>query len=82
MSFWAPPPPPKTKLGRYRVLSPNAGVRVSALCLGAMSIGDKWTGMGAMDKESSFKLLDAYFEAGVRIFSAFLFLTGFDITDD
>ncbi|KIJ47162.1 hypothetical protein M422DRAFT_28848 [Sphaerobolus stellatus SS14] len=66
MSFWAPPPSPKTKLGRYRVLSPNAGVRVSPFCLGAMSIGDKWAvaGMGAMDKESSFKLLDAFFEAG------------------
>jgi hypothetical protein len=32
-----------------------------------MSIGDKWQdlGMGSMDKESSFKLLDAYFDAGV-----------------
>ncbi|KAK7683633.1 hypothetical protein QCA50_013471 [Cerrena zonata] len=31
-----------------------------------MSIGDKWAGegMGAMDKESSFKLLDAFYEAG------------------
>ena len=31
-----------------------------------MSIGDKWDkfGMGAMDKESSFKLLDAFYEAG------------------
>lgn len=31
-----------------------------------MSIGDAWqnVGMGAMDKESSFKLLDAYYEAG------------------
>ena len=31
-----------------------------------MSIGDQWDkiGMGAMDKESSFKLLDAYFDAG------------------
>lgn len=31
-----------------------------------MSIGDSWQsiGMGAMDKESSFKLLDAYYEAG------------------
>ncbi|KIJ31395.1 hypothetical protein M422DRAFT_88178, partial [Sphaerobolus stellatus SS14] len=66
MSFWAPPPSPKTKLGRYRVLSPIAGVRVSPICLGAMNIGDKWAavGLGAMDKESSFKLLDAFFEAG------------------
>jgi hypothetical protein len=32
-----------------------------------MSIGDKWHefGMGSMDKESSFKLLDAYFDLGV-----------------
>jgi hypothetical protein len=31
-----------------------------------MSIGDSWEafGFGAMNKESSFKLLDAYYEAG------------------
>ncbi|KAJ7506028.1 Aldo/keto reductase [Mycena galericulata] len=61
-----PVPPPPTKLGYYRVLSPNAGVRVSPLQLGAMTIGDKWEshGFGAMSKESSFKLLDAYFDRG------------------
>ncbi|KAJ6454744.1 NADP-dependent oxidoreductase domain-containing protein [Mycena vitilis] len=66
MSFWDPPPPPKTKLGVYRTLSPLAGVHVSPLQLGAMSIGDKWgaMGMGEMDKASSFKLLDAYFDNG------------------
>ncbi|EJD04769.1 arylalcohol dehydrogenase [Fomitiporia mediterranea MF3/22] len=66
MSFWKPVPPPPTPLGRYRVLSPLAGVRVSPLQLGAMSIGDKWSnvGMGSMDKESSFRLLDAFFDAG------------------
>lgn len=64
--FWQPAPQPKTGLGVYRVLSPNAGVRVSPIQLGAMSIGDKWDkiGMGSMDKESSFKLLDAYFDNG------------------
>ncbi|OBZ76316.1 Aryl-alcohol dehydrogenase [NADP(+)] [Grifola frondosa] len=64
--FWVQPPPPATKLGRYRQLSPLAGVHVSPICLGAMSIGDKWAdlGMGSMDKESSFKLLDAYYDAG------------------
>jgi len=53
-------------MGRYRVLSSTAGVHVSPIVLGAMSIGDKWSdiGMGAMDKESSFKLLDAYFDNG------------------
>ncbi|KAL5525271.1 ASF1 [Sanghuangporus sanghuang] len=57
---------PKTSLGRYRVLSPLAGIRVSPIQLGATSIEDKWEklGTGAMDKESSFKLLDAYYDAG------------------
>jgi aryl-alcohol dehydrogenase-like predicted oxidoreductase len=43
-----------------------AGVHASPIQLGAASIGDKWEalGMGSMNKESSFKLLDAYFEAG------------------
>ena len=66
MSLFTPAPEPSSPLARYRVLSPLAGVRVSPLQLGAMSIGDQWDkiGMGAMDKESSFKLLDAYYEAG------------------
>ena len=64
--FWTPPPAPKTGLARYRALATRAAVRVSPIQLGAMSVGDKWAsaGMGSMDKESSFKLLDAYFEAG------------------
>lgn len=53
-----------TPLGRHRMLCPKAGVHVSPLQLGAMSIGDAWKGMGAMDKEGSFKLLDAFYEAG------------------
>ena len=63
---WTPAPKPKTGLGYYRLLSPNADVHVSPIQLGAMSIGDKWSsaGMGSMDKESSFKLLDAYFDNG------------------
>ncbi|KAI0632845.1 aryl-alcohol dehydrogenase [Trametes polyzona] len=65
-ALWAPVPPPPTKLGRHRRLSALAGVHVSPICLGAMSIGDRWNdyGMGAMTKESSFKLLDAFYEAG------------------
>ncbi|KAJ7886041.1 Aldo/keto reductase [Mycena leptocephala] len=64
-TFFETPNPP-TKLGHYRVLSPLAGIHVSPIQLGAMSIGDKWgdMGMGAMDKEASFKLLDAYFDNG------------------
>ncbi|TCD65718.1 hypothetical protein EIP91_002294 [Steccherinum ochraceum] len=63
---WQQPPLPKTKLGIYRQLSPNAGVHVSPLQLGSMSIGDQWhkIGMGDMDKEASFKLMDAYYAAG------------------
>ena len=65
-NHWAPPPPPKTKLGRYRKLSPLAGVHLSPIALGAMSIGDKWEqyGMGSMNKEQSFRLLDAFYDAG------------------
>ncbi|KAJ8586322.1 Aldo/keto reductase [Rhizopogon salebrosus TDB-379] len=65
-TFWTPVPKPSSRLSRYRPLSPNAGVHVSPLQLGAMSIGDKWDkfGMGSMDKPSSFKLLDAFYEAG------------------
>jgi len=73
MAHLQPPLPPPTPLARYRLLSPTAGVHVSPIQLGAMSIGDRWAsvgvgekrfGMGSMDKESSFKLLDAYFDAG------------------
>jgi aryl-alcohol dehydrogenase-like predicted oxidoreductase len=65
MSLFTTAPPPKTELNRYRVLSPTAGIRVSPLCLGGMSIGDAWVDlMGSMDKASSFALLDAFFSAG------------------
>lgn len=65
MSLWQAAPEPTSPLARRRVLSARAGVHVSPLCLGAMSIGDKWSeAMGSMDRESSFKLLDAFYEAG------------------
>lgn len=38
-TFFAPAPEPPTKLGKYRILSSKAGIRVSPLQLGAMSIG-------------------------------------------
>ncbi|KAF9876539.1 hypothetical protein CkaCkLH20_05947 [Colletotrichum karsti] len=64
-TLFAPAPEPKTELGRYRVLSSTAGVRVSPLCLGAMSIGSAWSSfMGSMEKEDSFKLLDEFVDAG------------------
>lgn len=66
-SIYFPATKAPTKLGRYRVLAPNAGIRVSPLALGGMSIGDKWAakGMGSgMDKEGCYKLLDAFYGAG------------------
>ena len=63
--MFKPAPEPPTELGRMRILSSTAGVRVSPLQLGAMSIGDAWASfMGSMDKTQSFKLLDAYTDAG------------------
>ena len=63
--MFKPAPEPASELGRYRILSSTAGVRVSPLQLGAMSIGDAWQSfMGSMSKEQSFKLLDAYYDAG------------------
>jgi aryl-alcohol dehydrogenase-like predicted oxidoreductase len=63
--MFAPAPEPATELGRYRILSSTAGLRVSPLQLGAMSVGSSWNSfMGSMDKEQSFKLLDAYYESG------------------
>ncbi|THY80918.1 putative aryl-alcohol dehydrogenase Aad14 [Aureobasidium pullulans] len=65
MSLFEPAPEPATELGRLRILSSTAGVRVSPLQLGAMSIGDAWSSfMGSMDKKQSFALLDAFVEAG------------------
>jgi aryl-alcohol dehydrogenase-like predicted oxidoreductase len=65
-NYWDLPPPPRTPLGKYRVLGPNAAVRVSPLQLGAASIGDQWAqfGQGSMDKEASFRLLDKFFDLG------------------
>ncbi|KII90749.1 hypothetical protein PLICRDRAFT_106646 [Plicaturopsis crispa FD-325 SS-3] len=66
MSFFNPPPPLKSKLGIHRPLATSAGIHVSPLVLGTMTIGDKWEqyGFGAMDKESSFKLMDAFYDLG------------------
>lgn len=62
----APAPEPATELGRLRILSTTAGIRVSPLQFGGMSIGKSWSEhlSGSVDQEASFKLLDAYLEAG------------------
>jgi aryl-alcohol dehydrogenase-like predicted oxidoreductase len=65
MSMWSAPPA-ASKLARHRPLAPRAGIHVSPIQLGAMSIGDKWeaSGNGIMNKDNSFKLLDAFYKAG------------------
>ncbi|GAB1314625.1 Putative aryl-alcohol dehydrogenase aad14 [Madurella fahalii] len=63
---YAPGPPgPPTELGRLRILSKTAGIRVSPLVFGGGNIGQAWNETwGFMDKKRAFELLDAYFEAG------------------
>ncbi|KZO93395.1 norsolorinic acid reductase [Calocera viscosa TUFC12733] len=64
--IFAPAPEPSTKLGQYRLLSPSAGIRVSPLALGGMSLGDAWKDIlgGGIDKKGVFEILDTYWEAG------------------
>ncbi|CAL5868445.1 uncharacterized protein PFLUO_LOCUS2670 [Penicillium psychrofluorescens] len=57
--------PPKSRLGRYRLLAPTAGVKVSPLCLGAMNFGTGWEGrLGECNKETSFQIMDTFYENG------------------
>lgn len=64
----APAAAPATELGRYRILSSTAGIRVSPLQLGAMSLGQAWTNeLGSMDKETAFKILDEYISSGGNV---------------
>lgn len=64
MAF-APPPPPKTALGHYRLLAPTASVRVSPLCLGAMNFGNAWKEfMGECDQKTTESILDYFYESG------------------
>lgn len=53
-------------LGVYRVLSPNAGLRVSPLQLGGMIVRNQQeeSDMSAMDKEMTIKSLDAFYKLG------------------
>lgn len=65
MANFAPAPEPATRLGRHEVLSSTAGIKVSPLCLGGMSIGSAWNSfMGSTTKEQCFELLDAFYAAG------------------
>lgn len=58
-------PAPKTALGHYRLLAPNASVRVSPLCLGTMNFGDAWKDMmGVCDQKTTNEILDFFYESG------------------
>ncbi|KAM0231078.1 hypothetical protein ACHAP5_011174 [Fusarium lateritium] len=58
-------PPPKSPLGRYRLLSPSASVWVSPICLGTMNFGNAWKEwMGECDQATSNSILDFYYEQG------------------
>jgi aryl-alcohol dehydrogenase-like predicted oxidoreductase len=64
MSFIAPSKP-VSLLGRHRLLSPTAAVRVSPLVLGAMNFGDAWKeSLGVCSKETSFEMLDHFYQQG------------------
>lgn len=52
-------------LARYRQLAPSAAVRVSPLCLGAMTFGDKQQERyGKITKKDAFDILDHFYSAG------------------
>ncbi|KAK0634096.1 NADP-dependent oxidoreductase domain-containing protein [Immersiella caudata] len=58
-------PPPQSPLARYRILSPTASVRVSPLCLGAMSLGDAWSdSLGPCSPETTEEILDYFYSQG------------------
>ncbi|KAF6845223.1 norsolorinic acid reductase [Colletotrichum musicola] len=62
----APPcPPPKSLLGRHRLLAPSASVYVSPICLGGMNFGEAWKDrLGSCSKETAFEILDYFYEQG------------------
>lgn len=58
-------PPPKSALGRYRLLSPTASLRVSPLCLGSMNFGDAWKHfLGPCDLANNEAILDYFHDQG------------------
>ncbi|GAA5820399.1 hypothetical protein JCM11251_005610 [Rhodosporidiobolus azoricus] len=59
------PPTPPSPLGRHRLFSPTAGLRVSPLCLGTMTFGTyNSETYGKCDKETAFKIMDTFVEKG------------------
>ncbi|KAI7155095.1 Norsolorinic acid reductase [Hortaea werneckii] len=55
----------ESRLGRHRQLAPNAAIRVSPLCLGCMTFGDKQQERyGEMTKQAAFDMMDEYYKQG------------------
>lgn len=60
-----PCPPPKSLLGRHRLLAPTASVYVSPICLGGLNFGEAWKDiLGTCSKETAFEILDYFYEQG------------------
>uniref|UniRef100_A0A060T603 ARAD1B15708p n=1 Tax=Blastobotrys adeninivorans TaxID=409370 RepID=A0A060T603_BLAAD len=58
-------PPPDSPLARHRQLAPSAAVRVSPLCLGAMTFGlSQSERYGQCSKEDAFGILDTFYSQG------------------
>ncbi|EAU37754.1 norsolorinic acid reductase [Aspergillus terreus NIH2624] len=60
---------PISRLRRYRLLAPSAGLRVSPLGLGSMAFGEKWlldrsAVLGKCEKPTVFEILDFFYEQG------------------
>jgi aryl-alcohol dehydrogenase-like predicted oxidoreductase len=56
---------PVSLLGRHRLLSTTAAVRVSPLALGAMNFGTAWNqSVGECSKETAFEILDYFYQQG------------------
>ena len=71
-----PCPPPKTALGRHRLLSPTASVYVSPLSLGAMNFGSAWKErLGECSKETAFEMLDFFYESGGNFIDTYVQIT-------
>ncbi|KAI5297639.1 hypothetical protein KEM55_004440, partial [Ascosphaera atra] len=55
----------KALLSRYRQLAPAASVRVSPLCLGAMTFGETHQARyGKITKETAIEIMDTYYDNG------------------
>ncbi|CRG91354.1 hypothetical protein PISL3812_08402 [Talaromyces islandicus] len=58
-------PLPKSMLARHRQLAPSAAVRVSPICLGAMTFGDQQQERyGEITKDIAFDILDTFYANG------------------